>query len=168
MKEQELIIYQNHKITETPYDEIKIPEKDKKIPTLRIPSERMEDNININLYEKDSQKKRKEEKKEEDEKYETGAKRNLMFEQQNISPMQLFCHLSGKLEVILMIIGFISAMGSGVAAPLMTYLFGDTFNEFTGVTELIEIVPEETLQTLFKTFEHNIDKMVKKLLYIGT
>ena len=75
-------------------------------------------------------KKKKEEEEDEDEKYETGAKRNLMFEQQNISPIKLYCHLSGKLEVILMIIGFIGAMGSGVAAPLMTYLFGDTFNEF--------------------------------------
>ncbi len=111
MKDQELILYQNHKTTENPYDEIKIPEKDKKIPTLRIPSERMEDNININLYKKEKVKEKKEEE-EEDEKYETGAKRNLMFEQQNISPIKLFCHLSGKLEVILMIIGFISAMGA--------------------------------------------------------
>ena len=68
-----------------------------------------------------------------------------------------------------MIIGFIGAMGSGVAAPLMTYLFGDTFNEFTGVTEeLIEFVPAETLSQMFDKFEHNIDKMVKKLLYVGT
>ena len=60
-------------------------------------------------------------------------------------------------------------MGAGVAAPLMTYLFGDTFNEFTGVTEeLIEFVPPEMLGEMFKKFEHNIDKMVKKLLYIYT
>ena len=38
------------------------------------------------------------------------------------------------------------AMWAGVASPLITYLFGDTFNEFTGVTEeLIEFVPAETL-----------------------
>ena len=167
-----------NKNVQTPYDEIKIPEKDQKVPNLTIPSERIEDKNNLKLHLHDDQTKGNEEKRneekeekkeEEDEKYETGAKRNLMFEQQNISPIKLYCHLSGNLEVILMIIGFIGAMGSGVAAPLMTYLFGDTFNEFTGVTEeLIEFVPEETLQTLFKTFEHNIDKMVKKLLYIGT
>ena len=176
MKYQELNENKNFKTTETPYDEIKIPEKDQKVPNLTIPSERIEDKNNVKLHLQDDQtigneekEKKKEEEEDEDEKYETGAKRNLMFEQQNISPIKLYCHLSGKLEVILMIIGFIGAMGSGVAAPLMTYLFGDTFNEFTGVTEeLIEFVPEETLQTLFKTFEHNIDKMVKKLLYIGT
>ena len=125
----------------------------------------------ISKSKKESEKKkRKEEEEEEDnQKYETGAKRNLMFEEQKISPMKLYCHLSNKCEVILMVVGFIGSMGSGVAAPLMTYLFGDTFNEFTGVTEeLLEMVDENTKSEMFDVFKHNIDKMVKKLLYIGT
>ena len=134
------------------------------------------DSINkINDEEERINKKKKENQKtteneeEEEPKYETGGKRNLMFEEQKISPMKLYCHLSNKCEVILMVFGFIGSMGAGVAAPLMTYLFGDTFNEFTGVTEeLIEFVPPEMLGEMFKKFEHNIDKMVKKLLYIGT
>ena len=53
-------------------------------------------------------------------------------------------------------------MGAGVSASLMTYLFGDTFNEFIGVTEeLIEFVPPEMYCEMFEKFEHNIDKMVK-------
>ena len=127
----------------------------------------------ISKSKKKSEKKKRKEKEEEEEednqKYETGAKRNLMFEEQKISPMKLYCHLSNKCEVILMVIGFIGSMGSGVAAPLMTYLFGDTFNEFTGVTEeLLEMVDENTKREMFEVFKHNIDKMVKKLLYIGT
>ncbi len=114
-------------------------------------------------------KKKKKEEEEDNQKYETGAKRNLMFEEQKISPMKLYCHLSNKCEVILMVIGFIGSMGAGVAAPLMTYLFGDTFNEFTGVTEeLLDMVDENTKNEMFEVFKHNIDKMVKKLLYIGT
>ena len=110
----------------------------------------------------------KENKEKEEEKnnegYETGVKRNLMFEEKKISPMKLYCHLSGRTEIILMIFGFIGAMAAGVASPLLTYLFGDTFNEFTGVTEeLIEFVPPETLVEMFDKFENNIDKMVKKL-----
>ena len=114
-------------------------------------------------------KKVEEDEEEDNKKYETGAKRNLMFEEKKISPMKLYCHFSGRTEIILMIFGFIGALGAGVAAPLLTYLFGDTFNEFTGVTEeLIEFVPAETLSQMFDKFEHNIDKMVKKLLYVGT
>ena len=144
-------------------ENIIIPEQDKKLDLIEIPSETSRN---------DSQKKnssKKEEEEDDDQNYDTGAKRNLMFEQKDISPFKLYCHLSGKTEIILMVIGFIGAMGSGVAAPLMTFLFGDTFNEFTGVTEeLIEFVPEETLKLMFDKFEKNIDKMVKKLLYIGT
>jgi ABC-type multidrug transport system fused ATPase/permease subunit len=127
-----------------------------------------DDEERINKKKKENQK-TTEKEEEEEPKYETGGKRNLMFEEQKISPMKLYCHLSNKCEVILMVFGFIGSMGAGVAAPLMTYLFGDTFNEFTGVTEeLIEFVPPEMLSEMFKKFEHNIDKMVKKLLYIGT
>jgi ABC-type multidrug transport system fused ATPase/permease subunit len=142
--------------------DIIIPSQDKKLDLIDIPSETSR---NIPVKSEPSKK----EEKEDDENYETGAKRNLMFKQQDISPFKLYCHLSGKTEVILMIIGFIGAMGSGVAAPLMTYLFGDTFNEFTGVTEeLIKFVSDEMLAEMFDKFEKNIDKMVKKLLYIGT
>ena len=52
-----------------------------------------------------------------------------MFEQKKISPLKLYFHLSGKFEIFLMILGTIGSLGSGVAGPLMTYLFGDTFND---------------------------------------
>ena len=148
---------------------------------LKITSEAGQNNKNLNelftpteenkkmKVPKRPQKKVEEDEEEDNKKYETGAKRNLMFEEKKISPMKLYCHFSGRTEIILMIFGFIGAMGAGVAAPLLTYLFGDTFNEFTGVTEeLIEFVPAETLSQMFDKFEHNIDKMVKKLLYVGT
>ena len=104
-----------------------------------------------------------------EEKEENTIKKNLMFEQKKISPLKLYFHLSGKFEIFLMILGTIGSLGSGVAGPLMTYLFGDTFNDFTGVTEeqMAAATPEQ-LNMMFELFNHNIDDMIKKMLYIGT
>ena len=58
-------------------------------------------------------------------------KTNLVFEEKQISPFKLYFHLSGPYEILLMILGTICALGSGVAAPLMCYLFGDMANDFS-------------------------------------
>ena len=58
-------------------------------------------------------------------------KTNLVFDEKNISPFKLYLHLSGPYEILLMILGTFCALGSGVAAPLMCYLFGDMANDFT-------------------------------------
>ena len=58
-------------------------------------------------------------------------KTNLVFDEKNISPFKLYFHLSGPYEIFLMILGTICALGAGVAAPLMCYLFGDMANDFS-------------------------------------
>ena len=58
-------------------------------------------------------------------------KSNLIFEEKNISPIKLYLHLSGPYEILLMVLGTICALGAGVAAPLMCYLFGDMANDFS-------------------------------------
>ena len=59
-------------------------------------------------------------------------KTNLVFDEKNISPFKLYLHLSYSYEIFLMILGTICALGAGVAAPLMCYLFGDMANDFSG------------------------------------
>ena len=59
-------------------------------------------------------------------------KTNLVFDEKNISPFKLYLHLSESYEILLMILGTICALGAGVAAPLMCYLFGDMANDFAG------------------------------------
>ena len=51
-------------------------------------------------------------------------KKNLMFAQKDIGAFQLLCHLSEKIEQIMMILGVIGSIGSGIAGPLMSLLFG--------------------------------------------
>jgi hypothetical protein len=48
---------------------------------------------------------------DEDEYFEEEVKKsNLVFEEKNISPVKLYLHLSGKCEIILMILGTICAL----------------------------------------------------------
>ena len=129
--------------------------------------------ININNQKTEPNKNKKISKIEDnifiEEKEENTIKKNLMFEQKKISPLKLYFHLSGKFEIFLMILGTIGSLGSGVAGPLMTYLFGDTFNDFTGVSEeQMALATPEQLNMMFELFNHNIDDMIKKMLYIGT
>ena len=85
-----------------------------------------------------------EEEKEEESFSSIIKKNNLVFEEKDVSFMKLYCHLSNKFEIILMIIGTISAFGAGVAAPLMCYLFGDMANDFSSVNA------DESQMELFK------------------
>ena len=60
-------------------------------------------------------------------------KSNLLFEEKQVSAFKLYCHLSNTYEIFLMIIGTIAALGAGIAAPIMCYLFGDMANDFSSV-----------------------------------
>ena len=73
------------------------------------------------------------ENEEESFSEEVEKKTNLLFDEKDVSAFKLYCHLSGGLEILLMIIGTIAALGAGVAAPLMCYLFGDMANDFGSV-----------------------------------
>ena len=53
---------------------------------------------------------------EEDSLSEIAKNNNLLFEEKEVSFVKLCLHLSGKCEIILMILGTICALGSGVAA----------------------------------------------------
>ena len=104
-------------------------------------------------------------------------KKNLMFEQKNISAFHLYCHLSGKVEVLFMVLGIIGSLGSGVAGPLMTLLFGDTIDKFgdvkmgSGEGAAVQPTPEQ-LQAFMDefintTFKETVDDMVRNFLLIG-
>ena len=75
-----------------------------------------------------------EEEIQDDAFYEEEVKKtNLVFDEKDVSPFKLYFHLSGPCEIILMLLGTICALGAGVAAPLMCYLFGDMANDFSEV-----------------------------------
>ena len=100
-------------------------------------------------------------KEEETEDADDILKQNLMFEQKNISLFKLLCHLSGKFEIFIMVLGIIGAIGSGLAGPLMSILFGGTINDFSDTQGVINPI------VVFHELQKTIDKMVNKFLYIG-
>ena len=106
--------------------------------------------------------------KEED--VEDQLKKNLMFGQKDISPIKLYCHLSGSTEIVLMIFGVIGSLGAGVAGPLMTLLFGDMINDFAGTSDTNSTLDASNpivFNAMMKAFKDTVAKMVKKLLIIG-
>ena len=68
------------------------------------------------------------------------------IQQKNISMFRLYCHLSNTTEVLLMTIGAIGGIASGVAGPLMSFLFGEVNID---------------------SMEDIVNDMVRRFLYIG-
>ena len=95
-------------------------------------------------------------------------KKNLMFAQKEISPFQLLCHLSENFEIMLMLLGVIGSIGSGVAGPLMSLLFGGSISDFSDLNTMGEQGNPMTLQIWIATdFKDTVDEMVMKFIYIG-
>ena len=77
------------------------------------------------------------------------------IQQKNISMFRLYCHLSNTTEVLLMTIGAIGGIASGVAGPLMSFLFGDSLGDFQNGEVNIDLM------------EDIVNDMVRRFLYIG-
>ena len=93
-------------------------------------------------------------------------KSNLLFEEKQVSAFKLYCHLSEGYEILLMFLGTIAALGAGVAAPLMCYLFGDMANDFTAANvdedqvEILERLMDcKNEEEVAAVAEYNADKV---------
>ena len=95
------------------------------------------------------------------------AEQNLMFDLKKVSPFKLYYHISGKFEILLMIVGVIFTIGAGCSGALISLLLGDTINDFTDTNEF-ESLPNEEYNTILDKVEPEINKMVKKFLIIGS
>ena len=130
-------------------------------------TENKKDSENSNEKKEKTENKTKEEKEEEEQENKLSAKRNLMFKQRSVSIIKLYCHLSYKCEIILMIFGIIGSLGSGIAGPLMAYLFGDLINDFSATQTADQVMDESEIGAFLDNFMDTIDKMVRKLIFIG-
>ncbi len=88
-----------------------------------------------------------------------------MFEQKNISDPKLYCHLARQTEKILLILGIIGSLGSGVSGPLMTELFGGTIDDASS-SQNVSFTTNAEFDQFFDAFQKQIDKMAKKFIYI--
>ena len=101
-------------------------------------------------------------------------KKKLIFEQKNVSVIKLYCHFSERYDVLLMILGLIGSLGSGVAFPIIAYLAGDMTTKMPGIqrdnseASLSDEEIGQMLQVMEGPFMEMVDDMVNKFLYIGT
>ena len=100
---------------------------------------------------------------------------NLMFQQKSISIFKLYFHISGKLEIFLTIIAIIMTIGAGCSNAIMTWIFGESSNNFSFSTEIElmkELLGKEAFDVLFEFIMNEmvkplIDKQIKRYLIIG-
>ena len=94
------------------------------------------------------------------------AAKNLIFKIKSVSIFKLICHLSGKLEIFLMIIGTISTIFSGCSYSLWGLLFGDTINDLANIKD-IEDLPDEEYNRELDKIEVEINKMIYYFILLG-
>ena len=83
----------------------------------------------------------------------------LIYNKKSISIFKLICHLSGKLEIFLMLIGTFSSLFSGCQYSLWGFIFGDTINKLTNVIDL-DNLPDKEYENEIEKIESSINKMV--------
>ena len=118
------------------------------------------------LIERNNSNLEKEKKEKKDEDDENSVEKNLIFEVKSISLFKLICHLSGKLEIFLMIIGTISTTFSGCSYALWGLLLGNSINDLSDVVD-IDHLPDDQYQKELDKVEVNINKMVSYFIMLG-
>ena len=86
-------------------------------------------------------------------------KKILIYNLKSISIFKLICHLSGKLEIFLMIIGTLFTIFSGCQYSIWGFVFGDTINELTNVIDL-DNLPDEEYKKEIEQIEITINQLV--------
>ena len=90
----------------------------------------------------------------------------LIYNLQSVSVVRLICHLSGKLEIFLMIIGIFTTLFSGCQYSIWVYIFGDSINEFTNVIDLDKL-PENEYNKKLNEIEVSINKLIFYFLILA-
>ena len=107
-----------------------------------------------------------EEEKNEEETDKSSIEKNLIYKVKSISLFKLICHLSGKLEIFLMIIGTFATIFSGSSYSLWGFLLGDTINDLSGVIDIANLPDDQYYNELDK-IEIKINKMVFYFVILG-
>ena len=96
------------------------------------------------------------------ERAEDELKKNLMFEEKDISLFQIYCHLAEPIDYFYMVLAIIGSIGAGLAMPIMSYLSTDLFSEVGNTSEYAD-----DPQRLLEKVEHAFDTQIKRFLIIG-
>ena len=89
-------------------------------------------------------------------------KKNLMFEEKDVSLFHIYCHLAEPIDYLYMVLAIIGSIGAGCTFPIMSYLSTDLFSD-VGNTSEYSNDPEK----LISRVKHAIDTQIKRFLIVG-
>ena len=89
-------------------------------------------------------------------------KKNLMFEEKDVSLFHIYCHLAEPIDYLYMVLAIIGSIGAGCTFPIMSYLSTDLFSD-VGNTSEYSNDPEK----LISRVKHAFDTQIKRFLIVG-
>ena len=92
---------------------------------------------------------------------------NLLFDYKYVNPFKLYCRVSNKLEIFLMILATIFTIGSGLSTAIKSSLLGDAINNLA-TTVGSKDLPDDEYEILMDTVEPEVNKTIKKFLIYGS
>ena len=92
---------------------------------------------------------------------------NLIFDYKYVSPFRLYCAISDKFEIFLIIIATILTIGSGLSNAIKSSLLGDAINELATTVGTKEL-PDDEYEKLMDEVEPKVNKTIRKFLIYGS
>ena len=89
-------------------------------------------------------------------------KKNLMFEEKDLSLFHIYCNLAEPIDYFYMVLAIIGSIGAGCALPIMSYLSTDLFSD-VGNTSEYSNDPEK----LVSRVKHAFDTQIKRFFIVG-
>ena len=161
---KDIELSQNLKNEKPKYNPISITEsQNPKTKEYRIEDDDSEDEeIDINLNEELAEVADQLRGKADDE-----LKKNLLFEQKNISVFRLICHLSTNFDKGLMVLAVIGSIGAGIAMPLIAYLSGNMFSDVGDTTAWQNSNEEDVVQLMRDNINDAMNTLIYRFLWVG-
>ena len=89
-------------------------------------------------------------------------KKNLMFDEKDVSLFHIYHHLAEPIDYLYMVLAIIGSIGAGLALPIMSYLSTDLFSETGNTSEYAS-----DIQLLYSRVEHIFNLQIKRFLIVG-
>ena len=93
---------------------------------------------------------------------ENELKKNLMFEEKEISIFRIYCHLTEKIDILFLALAIIGSLGSGLSLPIMAYISSDLMGDVGNTSEYADdpLILIDRVKGAFNT-------QIKRFLYFG-
>ena len=93
---------------------------------------------------------------------ENELKKNLMFEEKEISIFRIYCHLTEKIDIFFLALAIIGSLGSGLSLPIMAYISSDLMGDVGNTSEYADdpLILIDRVKGAFNT-------QIKRFLYFG-